>query len=70
MSLPQEQSTNKSIIVKNSTETSQNVTQTVTDKMNEKLNYTVHDESFSNVHSQSSKKVITWRSLDGQGGGR
>lgn len=59
VSLPQEQSTNKSIIVKNSTETSQNVTQAVTNKMNEKLNYTVHDESFSNVHSQSSKKVIT-----------
>lgn len=59
-SLPiQEQSTKKSIIVKNSTETSQTVTQTVTNKMNEKLNYTVHDESFSNVHSQSSKKFVT-----------
>lgn len=55
----QEQSTNKSIIMKNSTETSQTVTQTVTNKMNEKLNYTVHDESFSNVHSQSSKKITT-----------
>lgn len=55
----QEQSTNKSIIMKNSTETSQTVMQTVTNKMNEKLNYTVHDESFSNVHSQSSKKITT-----------
>lgn len=56
----QEQSTNKSIIMKNNTETSQTVTQTVTNKMNEKLNYTVHDdEPFSNVYSQSSKKVIT-----------